>query len=417
VDRAIEKTTLQRRRPLVIGLGVLTVSMLLIAVLRQVYSGETLRVAADQVTFATVSSDLFNDDMLLRMAVVPRDIVVIDATEGGRVENVFVSAGDPVKQGAQLVSLSNTQLELQVLEQEGRLIESLTQVQNYQTSLEQNRLNNEIALAEIEYNITRLTRATERREELVRQGIVSRESFDQLQDELDTLKKKHAVQVDSNQAQEALRRVQVPQLKTQIESLHRDMKITRGKLDSLVVRSPQDGRVTSIDLTVGQTLREGDRLAQLTLETGFKLSQKVDEFYISRIQQGLAGTVEVDGDDWPVVVSRVYPEVKEGTFVIELQFSGAVPESLRPGQTIHGRLVLGTAKRALQLPVGPFLNQSGGNWVFVQSGDAHTAVRKSIKVGRRNSDRVEILAGLAAGDRVIVSDYTALDRVDRLDLE
>jgi HlyD family secretion protein len=408
-------SSFRRHRAWIVGAGALLLLVTFAASLRDSLASTSITLDREKVTIGTVENGVLHDFMPLRVAVVPRDIVFIDAPEGGRVESVLVAPGDLVTEGQSLVLLSNTQLELQVLEQEGRLIESITQLQNYQHLLEQNRLTNEMALSEIEYHITRLSRAVERRAGLVRDGTISRESLDQLEDELRSYRNKHVLQLNNNREQAELMRLQMPTIRNQVTALQQDLIITRGKLESLTARAPGGGRVTSLDLKVGQTLRPGDRIAQMSRETGFKLSQQVDEFYLSRLHNGQAGVVTIRDKSWPVQVSRLYPEIRNGTFTVDFEFVDETPTDLLPGQSLQGRLTFGSETNALYMPAGPFLEGSGGAWIFVMDPDGDSATRRSIRIGRRNPDQVEVLEGLRAGERILVSDYTGLDRADRID--
>jgi HlyD family secretion protein len=172
-----------------------------------------------------------------------------------------------------------------------------------------------------------------------------------------------------------------------------------------------------MDLTVGESRNVGDRLAEITPATGYKLSSTVDEYYLGRVRPGQAASMELDGKSLPLKVTRVYPQVKSGGFVVDLAFAGPTPDGLLRGQTLQGRLSLGADIQGLVLPAGAFLERSGGDWAFVLAPDGHRALRRRIKVGRRNAEQVEVLGGLAAGERVITSDYTGLERIDRVDLK
>ena len=377
----------------------------------------TVRMPLANVTTARVERGVFHDFVPLRATVVPLETIYLDAAEGGRVDRILAQAGDDVAQGQPLIELSNTELELDVLEREGRLIESITQLQAYQTQLEQNRVANQKALTQIDYNIIRLQRALERRATLASSGLVPREEKDTLQDELDYDRKLRPMQSESNDKQEALRVRQMPGIESQLVKLQEDLNITHGKLDSLVVRAPVSGRLTSLDLKIGQNRNRGERLAQITPDSGNKLSAEVDEYYLQRIRVGQGATVDVDGRSLQIRVSRVYPQVKNGTFTVDLNFTGRGPQGLLPGQAVQGQLSLGADRPALLLPAGAFLERTGGDWVFVLGKDGREARRRAVKLGRRNAKELEVLSGLAAGEGVIISDYSGLERVDRVDLE
>jgi HlyD family secretion protein len=375
----------------------------------------TVRIPLANVTIATVTHSAFHDYVALRATVVPLDTIYLDASEGGRVERILVQAGDTVEKGQTLVELSNTELELDVLEREGRLIESITQLQSYQTQLEQNRIANSKALEQIDYDIVRLRRSLGRRARLV--GLEPAETRDNIQDELDHDLKLQPMQAASNQKQEELRVQQLPQIQSQLQKLQEDLKITHGKLDNLTVRAPLAGRVTSMDLKVGQSRNRGERFAEITPDTGDKLSAAVDEYYLQQVHAGQIATVEIGAIPHSLEVTRVYPQVKDGMFTVDLAFAEGTPKGLLPGQTLQARLSLGADTQTLTMPSGAFLERTGGDWIFVLGADGSVAHRRRIKLGRRNADQVEILGGLSAGEKVLTSDYSGLERIDRVELE
>jgi len=377
----------------------------------------SVRMPIANVTIATVERGVFHDFVPLRATVVPLDTVYLDALEGGRVERILAQAGDTVTKGQALVELSNAELELDVLDREGRLIESITQLQAYETQLEQNRIANQKSLAQIDYDIIRLKRSLARRNQLVSKALEPAETRDAVQDELNHDLQIEPLQAQSNQTQEALRIRQLPQIHSQLEKLSQDLQITHSKLDNLTVRATVTGRLTEMDLKVGENRNRGDRFAQITPDTGFKLSADVDEFYLQRVRNGQVAQVEIADVPYQLHVMRVYPEVKDGTFKVDLTFQGARPDGLIPGQAVQGRLSLGADQTTTLLSAGAFLERTGGDWVFVVDPGAHTARRRTIKIGRRNAEQVEIQGRLVPGERVIISDYTGLERIDRIDLE
>lgn len=399
-----------------IGAGVAIGFVLVAAAIVFGNGDRTIRLAATSVTVATAERGAFHDIIPLRGTVAALSTVYVDAAEGGRVQRVLVQAGDSVTAGQPLVDLTNTELELDVLDREGRLIESITQLQAYQTELEQNRVANRKALAQIDYDIINSRRALDRRRALLAQNLVSAETVDRLQDELNYQAKLRPMQEQSNRTQEELRVRQLPQISRQIRTLQRDVKITHGTLDDLVVRAPVTGRLTAMDLEVGQTLERDGRVAVITPGKGYKLSATVDEYYLRRVQKGQAADVEMGDGTWPLRVTRVYPQVTDGTFAVDLAFSGSQPPGLLPGQNLQGKLTLGADRTATILPAGAFLEVTGGDWVFVLSRDGRSARRRRIRIGRRSAEQVEVLSGLAPGERVITSDYSGLDHIDRIDL-
>ena len=396
---------------LALGLVLLTVATLFGNAERSV------RMARSTLTIAPVKEGIYHDFIPLRGKVVPHDTIYIDAIDGGRVERVLAQAGDEVKEGEPLIGFSNTNLQLQVIQQEAQLNQATAQLQQNEINLELNKINNERALAQLDYNITRLTRSINRRAVLFSKGAESEEARDIVQDELSYDLKLKPLQAASNERQDAIRQSQVPLIEAQLKQLQENLRIVHAKLDNLTVRAPVSGRLTDMDIKVGENRNPGQRLAEITPDTGIKLSADVDEYYLSRIRNGEVSDVHIGEKTWRLHVIRVYPQVKDGQFVIDLAFDGPNPEGLVPGQAVQGKLSLGGDDHALILPAGPFLEQTGGDWIFVLAPGDHSAERRRIKIGRRNIEQVEVLSGLKEGDRVITSEYTGLDRINRIDLQ
>jgi HlyD family secretion protein len=377
----------------------------------------TVRATSAAVTISTVEQGVFRDSTVLNGKVQARDTLFLDALEGGQIRRVLVQAGDTVVAGQPMLELHNSQLELDILNDEGRLIESTTQLQAYERQLEQQRAENIQALDRIEYDIQRLTRSNERRGKLLAQGFAPREQLDQIQDELAQAIRLRTTQIESNRRLEQLRVEQMPSIRSQLASLRRSLSITRQKLDDLVVKAPAAGRITALDLKLGQNRNRGDRLAEITLNTGYKVVASVDEFYLGRLKAGQTAEADVHGRNEKLTVSRVYPQVQNGVFTVDLTFAGREPPDLLPGEAVTGRLYLGADRPAVVLPTGPFLERSGGDWVMVMSKNGKQADRRRVKLGRRNSEQVEVLSGLSPGERVITSNYSGYEEFQRVVLK
>ncbi len=417
MDRRVRQPFWRTRRAQV-GMGVAAAMVLVIgtAVAFVGQAKRSVRLPLAQVTIDEVQSGVYHDFTTLQGQVAPRDIIYLDALEGGQVQKVLVHAGDHVAVGQPLVMFRNTELQLSVAEEEGRLTESLTGQQNYEKQLEQTRADNEKALANIDWQITKLRQQADRRDALVQAGYVAQETAELVRDELHYNQMIRPVQVETNKRQEALRVAQLPKIREEMTSLQKSLQITRASLDDLTVKAPASGRLTSMDLQPGENRNRGDRLGQITLDTGFKIAAQVDEYYLGRVAPGQTGQIDIDGHSLNLKAERIYPEVKNGTFTVDLSFQGAQPQGLLPGQAVQGKLSLGADRPALVLPAGAFLERSGGDWVFVVSPDSRHADRRRIKIGRRNSEQVEVLSGLRPSERVITSDYQGLEKIDRVDL-
>ncbi|HEY3949383.1 efflux RND transporter periplasmic adaptor subunit [Phenylobacterium sp.] len=415
MDRPIRQP-LWRRRRVVTAAGVAAAVLALGAVGAFALSGvrSAVRVPAANVTLGTVQPGTFHDFVVIRPLAQPKDVIYLDALEGGQVQQVLAQAGDMVKAGQPLLTFRNTELELDVLDREGRLVESITQLQTYEKQLEDARVANEKAEAQIQYDITRLQRTAQRRDGLAAQGYVSRDLYEQVHDELDHNRKILPLQTQTNAEQEALRKRQLPQIESELATLHESLQVTRAKLQNLTVRAPVAGRLTDMDIKPGEIRNRGQRLGQIVADTGFKLQAQVDEYYLDRVHPGETGSVTLDGREVPVRVTRVDPQVKNATFQVDFAFEGAMPHGLLPGQALEGRLTLGGDRPALLLPAGPFLDRTGGDWVMVTNAAGTQADRRRVRIGRRSAEQVEVLGGLRPGERVITSDYSGFEKVDRV---
>jgi len=406
------------RWPLGAKVGILSAALTtaaLVAARMVAGSGDAvLRVPAGHLTVATVEQGVFHDLVPLRARVEPRETVYVDAIDGGSVVRLLVEAGDRVQKGQPLLEMSNNNLALSVIQQESQINQAISQLQQNEIALQQNALSNQRALVEVEYQLVRLEKSAARREGLAAGGALAREQRDQVADELAYYRRLHPIQAASSRLQSELRDRLVPDIHRQQDNLRRNLDVVQGKLAGLIIRAPLDGVVTAIDLTPGEHRNPGDRLAEVTPDSGMKLSALVDEYYLARVRTGQSARVILDGRQVSATVRRVSPQVKDGLFAIDLAFDGEGPANLVAGETAFGRLQLGGDTPALVIPNGAFLGRTGGNWLFVLGADGKSATPRQIKVGRRNADQLEILDGLRAGEQVVVSDYTSLDRSDLL---
>lgn len=417
MDRPLPRQGWRSRRRLVLaGMVGLAALVLLLGASLVAGARSSLRMPAASVVIETVRPGVFHDFVLLRAKVAPRDVVYLDALEGGQVAEVLAQAGDVIAAGQPLVRFRNTQLELEVLDREGRLSESITQLQAYEKQLEDARVANEKAAAQIDYDIVRLSRDAQRTDALIAKGFVPRQQYDQVHDQLDYSRRLQPLQADTNAKQEALRRRQLPQLRAELANLQQSLAVARSKLDNLVLRAPVAGKLADMHLNVGEIRNRGERLGQIVRDSGFKIEARVDEYYLDRVRPGQTGEVDVAGRALPLRVTRVDPQVKDATFLVELAFDGAMPADVTSGQALDGRLTLGGDRPGLILPAGAFLEKSGGDWAMVVEADGRHADKRRIRLGRRNAEQVEVLSGLKAGERVITSDYTGFEKVERVTL-
>ena len=380
--------------------------------------GRSLRLDRDKLTIGTVTQDVFHDSIPVRGEVQALESVVLDTTEAGRVEEILVEAGQNVAAGQPLVRLSNTDLQLETIARETQIIEQINNQRNVQLQFEQARTNDANAVAGAEYNIVNLSRQIRRQSPLTAHGFTAQETLDNLTDQLDYQKRLKDIAQDGQKRDATLYTDVSGQAGEIAAHLQDNLAIARKVLDGLVVRAPVAGQLTALDIRLGEQKDRGQRLGQIDRPTGYKVVVQVDEFYLSRVHTGQPVSLNRNSRKIPLIIAKVFPQVKNGRFEIWLSFAdGTSPADLRPGEALQGSLQLGDDQQALILPIGPFMETTGGGWAFVLDADGKTAARRPIRTGRRNGSQIELLSGLAPGEKVILSDYAEFDRIDQIHIQ
>jgi HlyD family secretion protein len=402
MDRKIppQSNLLKRVGLLLTGLSAIA---LLVYWLFSAPSGKALSVTTDRIAISTVKSGIFEDFIPIRGRVTPAKTVYLDAVEGGRVERILVEDGASLKAGELIVELSNASLQLSVLGNEARVAEQLNNMRSIELSLEQNRLEHKRNLVDISYQIKLLGRQVSREQSLVKTGALSQSAFDDTNDTLDWYKSRLALTLESQHSDARMQTDQLVFLKDTTKRLEGSLAISRQNLDNMNVRAPVDGTLSGFNVEVGQSIGRGERLGQIDTPNDFKVTAFIDEFYLGRVDIGQQATY----DNYAMVVSKVYPQVQNGQFEVDFKFTQTQPAGIRRGQTIQTKLTLGDASEALLIPNGAFYQDTGGNWIFVVAQDGNQALRRTVRLGRRNSRFIEVIEGLDVGEKVVTSPYTS----------
>jgi HlyD family secretion protein len=377
--------------------------------------GRSLSVNSQRITTSPVTTGTYEDFIPLRGRLVPRSTVFLDAIEGGRVEEILVEDGALVDAGDPIAVLSNTNLQLEVLGREAAVTEQLNNMRTIELQLEQNRLAHKRNLVEIDYQIKRLSREIDRQRELITKNLVSQSTVDQLEDELVYYNNRRDVTLESQATDARMQEQQLRQLREAGDQLQAGLGFASKNLEDLRVRAPVAGKLSGFNIEIGQSITRGGRLGQIDDPDGYKLNVRIDEYYLGRVDLQLEATAEHNGRDLRLHVSKIYPQVNEGQFEVDMQFDQD-PVGLRRGQTLQVRLTLGDNTDATLIPNGSFYQDTGGNWVFVVSPDGNEAIKRSVRLGRRNQNFIEVLDGLEPGETVITSPYTSFVGMDRLSL-
>lgn len=379
-------------------------------------SVRTVRAPLNQLIISNVQMGTLEDVVSVRGTVQPLNSVFLDAVNGGVVERIFVEEGAFVEAGQPLLQLSNTSLRLNVASNDTQITEQLNNLTNIANGLETTQLNTEREIINIEYRIVTLERQMRRQQELVNDRLISQEDFDAIVDELEYQNRLLNNTKARQKLEDRIRQDRQQQIAQQIEKLEENLTLAQSSFESLLVRAPIAGQLTSLPVQLGESKINGERLGQIDVVDQYKIAAQVDEFYVSRVAPGQQARFFLAGSDYGVLIDKVYPEISNGLFTVDLIFDAAVPETLRRGQTLQLELVLGSPQETLLLPVGSFVQETGGNWVFVLDDAGENAYRRDISVGRRNNHFIEVRDGLRAGERVITSGYGAMAEADRVQL-
>lgn len=359
--------------------------------------GNIYRAQLDQVTIGTVQEGPFEDYIAVRGAVAPFITAYLTTDQGGTVKQVLVEDGAKVKAGEALIVLSNPALQLQVAAQ--------------QLTFEQTRFKYQQDLLNIEHQISKLKGDLARDKILLDGNAIAPSTYHQEEEEYNYYVKLRAATIASRAVEQRVRATQL----TGDTSGKTDL--ANAGVEALTIRAPMDGQLTALDAEVGQSKAQGAVLGQVNSADRFKLTAQVDEFYLGHVTAGQETLFNIDGRDYRAHVSKVYPQVTSGTFKTDFYFDGQAPTGIHVGQAIDLKVELGGATRAVMLPNGPFYQDTGGNWVFVVTPDGKSAVRRNVRLGRRNPDFVEVVDGLKPGEKVIVSGYEAYQKMDRVEFE
>ena len=406
MDRVVVRKRLDKR--IIIGGGAAAVLLLILLFWLFAPRSDSLTVAQDRLSIAAAQSGTFDDFLPLRARVTPLVTVYLDAVEGGRVDQKLVEDGAHVTQGQQLAVLSNAELQLSTLEKQAEVEQQLNNMRSQELALTQTRNSNLRDLNQAETELAKARRQYDLYKPLAERGFVSMKSFKDTQDDLNYQQQRLAILKSSIAQTEALQSSQLQQLRIASSSLNSSMGIARSNLGQLSIRAPVTGDLSGFDIQLGQSLQQGERIGQIDSTGGNKLQADVDEFYLGRVHDGQTAAADVDGKTYRLKVAKVYPQVRNGQFQIDLLFDGPAPSSVQRGQTVQTKLTLGDSSKALLIPNGAFFNDTGGNWIFVVDKSGRGATKRQVQLGRRNADYIEVLGGLSPGERVITSSYSGL---------
>jgi HlyD family secretion protein len=375
-----------------------------------------LRVAEGDILIATVQRGMFRNDVLVRSTAAPLHTIMLDALESGRVEEVLVNDGALVAKDALLFRLSNPQLRLNLVAREADRAQQISNLSALRVSIETSWTEHQRRMLDLNFALAQAEKQFTRNASLAKTGVVPLVALEESQDRL--AQQRQALEDEKTRSviEMRIKRDGVRQMEQAVEQLNAGLKVVNDAIEGLAVRAPIEGRLTDFRLQLGEIVKSEQRIGRIDDPSQFKLTAQLDEYYLGGVMTGKKASVNVDGRDYPVEVSRVFPQITDGRFSIELRFTGETPPVMNPGQSAETRITLGGASPGLILPNDAFVNDTGGDWAFVLARDGRSAARREIRIGRRNNSQVEVASGLTPSERVIVSTYARFGKAERLQI-
>jgi HlyD family secretion protein len=416
VDRKIERKGWSKKRILTVA-GI-TGLVLLIAASIYFTSGKSkLNVDPERITISEVKNGPFQEFIPVNGVVLPVTTIYLDAVEGGRVEEKYVEDGSFVKKDQPILRLSNTDIELSLVNQQTSVYNLLTQMQISRNAAQQNTVNKLNQMTDVESQLKEAKRVYELNKYLYDQKAIGLQEFKQSENNYNYLREKTKLTQQLLKQDSLSNSQQVSQAQQSYKGSQNALNVMRKKVGDLIVRAPIDGQLTSLDVEIGQNKNKGERLGQVDVLSGYKVRVDVDEHYLSKVVIGLKGETSFAGKDYKLTITKVYSQVNNGRFQVDMLFTDKVPEGIRRGQTLQIRLALSDETQALLLAKGGFYQQTGGNWVFKLDNNGRTAYKVDVQLGRQNPDYYEVLSGLKPGDKIVTSSYENFGNMQELVLK
>lgn len=405
MDRQIEKKSFLRRYAWYIAAAAALAALLVWIVLGT--TANTTTVDASDITISDVTRGKFDDYVRLNGQVLPIQVVQISPEEGGIVREKVVEEGTRVRKGDVILRLSNSNLDLQILNAEAELAEKQNLLRNTQVAMQQDRLNNRTEQATLDTDCDRKRRAYEQNARLYKERLISKEVYLQSREDYNLALRKQSLISQRLKQDSIYRHVQMAQMEENLDNMRKNVLLVRDRKNKLEVRSAIDGELGLLDVELGQNIAAGQNIGQINDLSDFKVQAQIDEHYIDRVRPGLSASFSRDGKTYRLRVRKVYPEVRNGTFRTDFVFVGERPAQMRSGQTFYVELALGKSQQATLIPRGTFFQTTGGNWIFVLDKSGRKAYRRNISIARQNPQYYEVTDGLEPGERVITSGYEA----------
>lgn len=373
-----------------------------------------LYVDRSQITIATVMESKFQEFIPVDGVVFPRNTIYIDAVQGGFVEKVYVEDGALLDKGDTILKLANANMELSLMEQETRIFEAVNNLQNTKISLEQNKFYRQQEILQLEYQIDQAKIDFERKETLFKEEVISIKEYEDAKRENDYTIKQLAISIELKKLDSISFQNRSTSIDMTMERMQDNLEMLRANLENLYIKAPSDGQLSSFSVEIGETKSAGEHLGQIDMRNGFKLRANIDERYISRVYIGQTAEFDFAGTTYYLAISKIYTDVTNGSFQVDLYFEGDQPDQIKRGQTLQLRLSFSSATDAVIVKRGGFFQETGGNWIYIMDATGDFATKRKIKIGRQNTNYYEVMEGLEPGEEVVISSYDSFGSKEKL---
>ena len=414
MDRIIEKKKWTSKKILTIGLAA-AFGMFIIYLLFFRDKQSRLYVEKSQLSVAEVKLDRFQEFIPVDGVAYPKTTIYIDAVQGGTIEEVFVEDGANLQKGDPILKLVNADMELQYMDQETRMYDAINNLQNSKVSLERSKFSRQLEIVSLESQIDRVKLDFIRKQQLHKDALISEKEFEDARRDYDLTMKQLQISLELQRLDSVSMVEQSRQINNSIDRMHNNLSLLNRNLQNLVIKSPATGKLSSFSVEIGQTKTAGEHLGQIDMmEDGFKLRANIDERYISTVYIGQEAEFDFAGKTFQLEIMKIYTDVNNGSFQVDLKFTAGEPKEIKRGQTVQLRLKFSSARDAIIVKRGGFFQETGGNWIYVIDPSGEFAVKRSIRLGRQNTNFYEVMEGLQPGEKVIVSSYEAFGKKDKL---
>ena len=416
MDRKIEKKKGIRPKHIIYSVAGIILAVLLFKIIKD--SGvSSLKVDAEKITIEEVQKGNFDDYIRTNGTVEPISTIYLDAEEGGQVKDRLIEEGADLKKGDTILILENRQLYQEIMNSESNLAQKQNMLRQTRINFETTQIESERSLLNSEFDILKKKRSYEQQKALYEDELVSKEDYLDAKENYELAVQMQEINKRKAQNDSMIRASEMVQLEQDLDKMQITLDLVYERLDNLNVKSPVDGQLGMLDAEVGQSIGRGTRIGQINVLTDYKIEALIDEHYIDRVRPNLSATFERQNGLFNLRVKKVYPEVRNSQFQIDLVFTDERPDNIRTGQTYYINLQLGQPEQSTLVSLGGFFNSTGGQWIYVVDPSGDFASKRNIKIGRKNPKYYEVLEGLQPGEKVITSGYDLFGDNDKLILK